>query len=213
MKFSITAIDTETHLIPPSGKVRTAPVGPPLVITTVSAVHTVGPCNEYILYDDPIADLKIKQYIEDSDYIAFHNATFDISVLSKAYPSLKQVFIKKLSKYEILDTRVMFALRWPAYSDRYSLKNLVKELFNVELEKGAVRTSFRQGQTLTEEQIHYAMQDAIWTRHAAKALLGIPYGGMAPAPTFFIPHEVLADTEHVKDEILPDKIFSASAGW
>lgn len=215
MRFTCTAIDCETHLIPPSGKVRTQPVAPPLVCTTVSASKYIdGSRNELIMWDDPAGDQKICEYVCNSDFVVMHNSTFDVAVLSKAYPFLVPYFKAMLAEGRLLDTRVMFALRYPGYKDRYSLKNLIKELFNHELDKSSgVRTSFRQGQVLSDEQKEYALEDAIWTRRAAGRLQGIPYGGLAPEPPFFVQHKVFAEVPEAPSHPSPDSIFSESSAW
>jgi hypothetical protein len=213
MRYYATALDTETHLIPPSGKVRTAPVAPPLVCSTFAAArYDYEKCEGLIEWDEPRAMFKLLELLQLSDYVIMHNSTFDVAVLSRAYPELIPQFKLLLSEGRLLDTRVMYALRKPGMRVRYSLKNLIKDLFDFELAKGEVRCSFRQGMTLTDEQREYAIADAVWTLKAFEKLSEIPYGGMVKDPPYFVQHKVFAETPQ-NERPTPDAIFSSASAW
>ncbi len=180
--MKLIAVDTETELFPPLGtdKVNTLFPCPPLVCTTFAAEYEGEQENGLISWEEEEGVQGLFR-IPGSTYV-FHNVQFDLSVLSAAYPSLKARLLELVSAGRILDTRVMYLLRDPDPPTKKvslaMLHNFFKHRGEPSMEKGAVRTSFRRGMRLTEEQRTYAIEDAVVTLRVAKRLLEMQYGSI-----------------------------------
>lgn len=163
------AIDTETTPIAPSGKVRGKFEVPDLVLASVATASGA--------FTVPWEDPEPLRGLVRQGTLVFHNAAFDLAVLTKAHPSLQDGLEEAVFDGRVLDTRVLYLMRDPDPPHRaISLKFLCDRLFGHRLAKGEVRTSFRRGEPLSEAQHEYARQDAIWTRAVAERLLELPLG-------------------------------------
>jgi hypothetical protein len=141
----------------------------------------------------------------------FHNAPFDIAVLAKAFPALADELRWAVKQGLIRDTRIMYALRRPERDIPRSLAAACKEVLGIEVEKGSVRTSFKPGVPLTNEQYDYAAQDAEVTYDLHRALEEIPFGGLCRRPEFFTQHEIKAAPNHTPLDA--DRVYSSAAAW
>ncbi|USO02825.1 MAG: ribonuclease H-like domain-containing protein [Alphaproteobacteria bacterium] len=81
----------------------------------------------------------------------FHYARFDVTTMTHYLKDLqiKNIFCTKIASYLAR-----------TYTDRHGLKNLVKELLNIEMDKTA-QTSYWGADTLTEKQKEYAASDVL----------------------------------------------------
>jgi len=81
----------------------------------------------------------------------FHYARFDVTTMMHYLSGVKieNVFCTKIGSYLAR-----------TYTDRHGLKNLVKELLNIELDKTS-QTSYWGAENLTERQKEYAASDVI----------------------------------------------------
>lgn len=179
--MNLIAIDTETHMLRPEGKVRSHHDVPDMVCLT----YDTGLARDLIKWDQPAAGKELRQLIGDKT-VVMHNAKFDLAVISKWRPDLKEYFMELVDEGRVLDTMVLYALRYPLKDRLRSLSAIVQHLFKKRLDKGAVRTSFRRDQPISNEAAEYAMADAKWTLHVAQRLLEIPLGGLARQEQEFV---------------------------
>ena len=108
-----------------------------------------------IKFDKDISPAKsknIKSLLEDKSLTKiFHYARFDIGVLKENLNiNVRNVFCTKIASKL---TRT--------YSSKHGLKDLVKEILNVELDKTEQTSDWSQ-KKLTKQQIQYAMNDVIY---------------------------------------------------
>lgn len=218
--MNLIAIDTETHLFPPEGKVRSEHHVPDMVCITwcrraePSEMVFPGRYEEtretgLIMWDDPDGLKKLLELIDDDDtVVVMQNGRFDFAVLSKWRPSLKGALMDVVDSGRFLDTRVMHHLRYPLKDRLHSLAAIVKHLFNETLDKGSVRTSFRRGQILSAQQKEYAKEDAYWTWKAANKMLTIPYGALAREE-----QEFLVAADNLYDGMEPDYLYSSALAY
>ncbi|MGB1799791.1 MAG: ribonuclease D [Gammaproteobacteria bacterium] len=94
---------------------------------------------------------------------AFYNLLYDESitkVLHSAHQDLEIFFnIKKSIPTPLFDTQIAAPLF--DYAQGIGYGNLVKEVLNIELDKGYARTNWKK-RPLTKEQLRYAVDDAIY---------------------------------------------------
>ena len=102
----------------------------------------------------------IKSLLEDKSLTKiFHYARFDMAVLKENLNiNVKNVFCTKIASKL---TRT--------YSSKHGLKDLVKEILNVELDKTEQTSDWSQ-KKLTKQQIQYAMNDVIYLSDLKKNL-------------------------------------------
>lgn len=157
------ALDTETELIKGPGHT------PRLVI---SAAYD-GNNNIYL-----IKNSEIKHFLDMHKHVtyAFHNAAFDLRVLSQ-FTGFD--FHEMLMKNQIKDTAILYRLAYLATigqeAFRYSLDHCVKEIHNVELPKDEeIRLTF--GQFLGDTRVHY---EKMGDRH-------LEYAALDPVATWYI---------------------------
>ena len=207
------AVDTETTLFTRYEKVRTEFDPPDLVCISFCQPHTglapnmAGNAN---VYTAEMGEAPVRNWLNSDEDLVFHNAAFDISVLLKAYPAHEELWRQALKDQRILDTRVMYCLRLPDGRPGRSLAAACERVLGRTLEKGDVRTSFRPGVPLTDEQRSYAIADAVNTYDLANALKKMPYGGLSRRPSHFHAVHIHAESSGTFD---PDREFSASAAW
>lgn len=172
--------DTETEPFPPQGeKINTHWPAPPLVCLTwadsTGGAGLVGGDNEEAL---------LELFARPAVFIG-HNIAFDLGVLKRAWPRLDAPLRRIVDEGRVLDTRVLYFLRCPdPVERRCTLAGLAKRFLNMDLEKGLVRTSFRVGVPLTDEQSLYAMQDARATLGVSQRLLLLCRGALRDSDTF-----------------------------
>jgi len=94
----------------------------------------------------------------------FQNAKFDLTHMNRWFPD--DVEAKKEGK--IWDTYIIDRIMYGNYYDYFSLEDLVRRYLDVHLDK-EVRESFEDGETLSEDQIQYAGEDAYYTLKVAEA--------------------------------------------
>lgn len=146
------AIDTETHMIVDHTL-------PPVV-----CMQIYGGGDEVHFVDWQY----IEQYLANlfgwnprSDYI-FHNSAFDIGVLG--YPDF---LLKAADEGRVKDTQhrhVLWQLHNRGYISEWSLKDACKTILGAELDKDeAIRCAFSKDTPPTQEQVQYAVNDAIYT--------------------------------------------------
>lgn len=207
------AIDTETHLIPSEDKIRVAHAVPDMVCYTWASDEPRGEATSGLgMWDaDQGSFLELlEEAAERGETLVFHNAKFDLAVLSKWFPDCRELLECAVGEGRVLDTRVLYALRYPLKDRPRSLAAVVQHLFRRRVDKGAVRTSFRRGQTLTEQQRQYAIDDTYWTLMVAKRLLEIPLGGLArPEPE----HEFVIEAQPLYNGPPPDVLYSQAAAY
>jgi DNA polymerase-1 len=138
-------IDTETEGLMPWGANR--------LVTCQIATETMT----YVVVW-PIADpAAFRAWLETEATKVFHNAVFDIMFLESEFPGVRMG--------GIADTMIAGALLNAGLaSPKLKLEDLAQADLQRTLKKTAVRTSFRQGLELTQEQIAYAAVDAYTTR-------------------------------------------------
>lgn len=162
------AIDTETHLFESQGdeKINFRPFIPPdMVCLTWATEDEEG----LVMWDDEQSLIDILFHARP---IVMHNAAFDCGVLSNLCPKLQEILQDAVDKGQVLDTRVMYLLRYPDAPVRSaSLRELARDFAGIELDKGGTRTSFRRGQPLSQKQIEYATLDARATYDVGRTLL------------------------------------------
>ena len=108
----------------------------------------------------PANSKNIKSLLEDKSLTKiFHYARFDMAVLKENLNiNVRNVFCTKIASKL---TRT--------YSSKHGLKDLVKEILNIELDKTEQMSDWRQ-KKLTKQQIHYAMNDVIYLSDLKKNL-------------------------------------------
>ena len=116
-----------------------------------------------IKFDKDISPAKsknIKSLLEDKSLTKiFHYARFDMAVLKENLNiNVRNVFCTKIASKL---TRT--------YSSKHGLKDLVKEILNIELDKTEQTSDWSQ-KKLTKQQIQYAMNDVIYLSDLKKHL-------------------------------------------
>ena len=116
-----------------------------------------------IKFDKDISPAKsknIKSLLEDKSLTKiFHYARFDMAVLKENLNiNVRNVFCTKIASKL---TRT--------YSSKHGLKDLVKEILNIELDKTEQTSDWSQ-KKLTKQQIQYAMNDVIYLSDLKKNL-------------------------------------------
>ncbi|WP_421725211.1 ribonuclease D [Bauldia sp.] len=178
------AIDTETLGLNPHRDrlclVQLSPGDGSADIVQIAAGQTEAPNLATLIADD--AKLKI-----------FHYARFDIAVLFKAFgvmagPLYCTKIASKLTR---------------TYTDRHGLKDLVKELLDVDISKQA-QSSDWAAERLSDAQIAYAASDVLYL-HALKAALDQRLARerrteLAAACFMFLPARALLDLAGWPDE-------------
>ena len=108
----------------------------------------------------PANSKNIKSLLEDKSLTKiFHYARFDMAVLRENLNiNVRNVFCTKIASKL---TRT--------YSSKHGLKDLVKEILNVELDKTEQTSDWSQ-KNLTKQQIQYAMNDVIFLNDLKKNL-------------------------------------------
>ena len=108
----------------------------------------------------PVNSKNIKSLLEDKSLTKiFHYARFDMAVLKENLNiNVRNVFCTKIASKL---TRT--------YSSKHGLKDLVKEILNIELDKTEQTSDWSQ-KKLTKQQIQYAMNDVIYLSELKKNL-------------------------------------------
>ena len=108
----------------------------------------------------PANSKNIKSLLEDKSLTKiFHYARFDMAVLKENLNiNVKNIFCTKIASKL---TRT--------YSSKHGLKDLVKEILNIELDKTEQTSDWSQ-KNLTKQQIQYAMNDVIYLSDLKKNL-------------------------------------------
>jgi ribonuclease D len=108
----------------------------------------------------PANSKNIKSLLEDKSLTKiFHYARFDMAVLKENLNiNVRNVFCTKIASKL---TRT--------YSSKHGLKDLVKEILNIELDKTEQTSDWSQ-KNLTKQQIQYAMNDVIYLSDLKKNL-------------------------------------------
>ena len=108
----------------------------------------------------PANSKNIKSLLEDKSLTKiFHYARFDMAVLKENLNiNVRNIFCTKIASKL---TRT--------YSSKHGLKDLVKEILNIELDK-AEQTSDWSQKKLTKQQIQYAMNDVVYLNDLKKML-------------------------------------------
>ena len=108
----------------------------------------------------PANSKNIKSLLEDKSFTKiFHYARFDMAVLKENLNiNVRNVFCTKIASKL---TRT--------YSSKHGLKDLVKEILNIELDKTEQTSDWSQ-KKLTKQQIQYAMNDVIYLSDLKKNL-------------------------------------------
>mgnify|MGYP001268509135 FL=1 len=108
----------------------------------------------------PVNSKNIKSLLEDKSLTKiFHYARFDMAVLKENLNiNVRNVFCTKIASKL---TRT--------YSSKHGLKDIVKEILNVELDKNEQTSDWSQ-KKLTKQQIQYAMNDVIYLSDLKKNL-------------------------------------------
>ena len=108
----------------------------------------------------PANSKNIKSLLEDKSLTKiFHYARFDMAVLKENLNiNVRNVFCTKIAS---ILTRT--------YSSKHGLKDLVKEILNVELDKTEQTSDWSQ-KKLSKQQIQYAMNDVIYLSDLKKNL-------------------------------------------
>ena len=108
----------------------------------------------------PTNSKNIKSLLEDNSLTKiFHYARFDMAVLKENLNiNVRNVFCTKIASKL---TRT--------YSSKHGLKDLVKEILNVELDKTEQTSDWSQ-KKLTKQQIQYAMNDVLYLSDLKKNL-------------------------------------------
>ena len=108
----------------------------------------------------PANSKNIKYLLEDKSLTKiFHYARFDMAVLKENLNiNVRNVFCTKIASKL---TRT--------YSSKHGLKDLVKEILNIELDKTEQTSDWSQ-KNLTKQQIQYAMNDVIYLSDLKKNL-------------------------------------------
>ena len=111
-------------------------------------------------YISPANSKNIKSLLEDKSLTKiFHYARFDMAVLKENLNiNVRNVFCTKIASKL---TRT--------YSSKHGLKDLVKEILNIELDKTEQTSDWSQ-KKLTKRQIQYAMNDVIYLSDLKKNL-------------------------------------------
>ena len=110
--------------------------------------------------NSPANSKNIKSLLEDKSLTKiFHYARFDMAVLKENLNiNVRNVFCTKIASKL---TRT--------YSSKHGLKDLVKEILNIELDKTEQTSDWSQ-KKLTKQQIQYAMNDVIYLSDLKKNL-------------------------------------------
>ncbi len=108
----------------------------------------------------PANSKNIKSLLEDKSLTKiFHYARFDMAVLKENLNiNVRNIFCTKIASKL---TRT--------YSSKHGLKDLVKEILNIELDKTEQTSDWSQ-KNLTKQQIQYAMNDVIYLSDLKKNL-------------------------------------------
>ena len=108
----------------------------------------------------PANSKNIKSLLEDKSLTKiFHYARFDMAVLKENLNiNVRNVFCTKIASKL---TRT--------YSSKHGLKDLVKEILNIELDKSEQTSDWSQ-KNLTKQQIQYAMNDVVYLSDLKKNL-------------------------------------------
>ena len=108
----------------------------------------------------PINSKNIKSLLQDKSLTKiFHYARFDMAVLKENLNiNVRNIFCTKIASKL---TRT--------YSSKHGLKDLVKEILNIELDKTEQTSDWSQ-KKLTKKQIQYAMNDVIYLSNLKKNL-------------------------------------------
>ena len=108
----------------------------------------------------PANSKNVKSLLEDKSLTKiFHYARFDMAVLKENLNiNVRNVFCTKIASKL---TRT--------YSSKHGLKDLVKEILNIELDKTEQTSDWSQ-KNLTKQQIQYAMNDVIYLSDLKKNL-------------------------------------------
>jgi ribonuclease D len=94
----------------------------------------------------------LKKILEDDDIKKiFHFARFDLAVLN---------YYLKADIYNVYCTKIASKIG-RTYTDKHGLKDLCKELLNIELSK-QMQSSDWGSETLTEQQVNYAASDVLY---------------------------------------------------
>lgn len=175
--MKIIAVDTETTLLPPTNKIRTKFHVPDLVMVTWSEGKKPG---TFALWDDSATVRRLINLFDNTEYtFVFHNAKFDLAVLSKYYAYLRGRLRQLVCEGRILDTRVLYAHRYPLGDRPRTLSAIHEHLFGEALEKGDVRTSFNREDPVSRQQLAYGLKDAFATYRIAERLLSLEMGALA----------------------------------
>lgn len=208
--MSLLALDTETELFPPLGtdKVHMRYPCPPLVC--VSAKGDGNICGVYGTGDTQELRSLLLHAWDSGASLVFHNAAFDVGVLCK-YSNVGDLIMKFLRNQRILDTRVLYFLRYPDPPGRVcSLGELSEKYLSRKLDKGDTRLSFKRGQVLTDAQRQYALQDAVATYDLAKRFLGMGKGSQRQKP-WNVQMHIATEQSAIGTDM--DYVFSAAAAW
>jgi hypothetical protein len=207
----ITAFDFETELIKGTAeKVSTMHHVP----RAVCLAYADSEGNRTVEDRSLLMGTVLKDALVRGDILVGHNVAFDIAVSVRLHPELAPLWREAILEGRVYDTRAMHALRHVPRSGGRSLAEIVKELFQEELPKGDVRTSFRVGEVLTAEQLTYAQKDADVTLRAFQKLRSIPLGGLTDRK---YQHHVAANPrsdlpEAPLEGLTPcDRLFSSAA--
>lgn len=127
--------------------------------------------------DDPARLPLLAMELANSSTV-WWNSSFDLELLCRMYPEVKEPFLKAIRDGRLLDGMPMFAMRCLDPNRRLNLQYAVHRLLGVWLSKSEVRTSFRVGQVLTHEQKKYALEDAIYTYQCFATMRSLGYGDL-----------------------------------
>lgn len=140
MTKRIVAIDTETWLLEPGL------MAPPVVCITTAEDSKPS---QLIHRRDPECRRVLQEYLEDDNVVIVgQNFAYDAAVLIQAFPELTKLVFDKYEAGLVCDTQIREQLMDIA-SDRlrhghYSLKSLVKQYFNLDLEKDEWRLRYKE---------------------------------------------------------------------
>lgn len=200
----VLVIDTETELIPEFDKVRPSYTPPPLVVTGWRHLDHSRVCFEY---EDTFSQ-EFLTAVERADRIVLHNAAFDCGVLARADEDLAEMLEEAVLAGRVIDTRILWAMRYPLRDRLGSLDAIHRFLFDQPLQKGDVRTSFRRGVPPNQAQLAYLRQDVDATARVYEKLMQFDWGALAHHPQYRVPRGVadpaLADWD-------PDVAYSTAA--
>lgn len=209
------AIDTETILIPDLGKVPTECGTPDLACVSFA---DGAEALVYHVDERPLLEDWLRSILVTDEIIVFHNSSFDIAVLCKAFPEHEPLWIQAVKDRRIRDTVQMFAFRELSAGRTLSLQNAVHKTLGRYIDKGDVRVSFSPDRPLSDEQRKYAIEDAKVTLELYRALEDTPYGGLTELrpyhvqPKAIVPEECGPDLDDGGPNSL-DAVYSAASAW